>query len=517
MARTKADKSISEALLAVLPSDRRPWYKVPHLIRLNAILVGILLFSSTVGYDISLMNGLQSMGQWTEFMNHPAGAWLGFIGAIQSLGGVIGMPLQASFSNRYGRKPSLWVGYIFLAGGVAMQTATPIPALFIVSRFIVGFSSAWFMSAPVLIAELAYPTQRSKVVALYQPMYYVGSVLSSWATFGCRNMASSWGWRIPVVLQITFPVISIPFVLLCPESPRWLVRNGKSDQARQILTKYHAGGDEQSPLVNFQMEEIADAIRVENELAYTASWMDMLRTKGNRRRLYISATLGVSAQWNGVGIVSYYLSLILNSVGITSVTQQTMVNGFLQIWNLILAIVGAQFVDFAGRRMLFIISTVTMLISYILITGLAGSFATTQVSAVGTAVIPFLFIFYGGYDLAWTPLLVSYPAEIWSYSLRAKGVSLAYMFTYLALLFNQLVNPIALDAIGWKYYILYIALLVIILVNVWFTYPETRGYSLEEMAVLFDQDDLGEDERGSKMKREASHTEHVETSEKSGI
>ncbi|KKK20905.1 hypothetical protein AOCH_007219 [Aspergillus ochraceoroseus] len=194
-----------------------------------------------------------------------------------------------------------------------------------------------------------------------------------------------------------------------------------------------------------------------------------------------------------------------------------MVNGFLQIWNLILAIVGAQFVDFAGRRMLFIISTVTMLISYILITGLAGSFATTQVSAVGTAVIPFLFIFYGGYDLAWTPLLVSYPAEIWSYSLRAKGVSLAYMFTYLALLFNQLVNPIALDAIGWKYYILYIALLVIILVNVWFTYPETRGYSLEEMAVLFDQDDLGEDERGSKMKREASHTEHVETSEKSGI
>lgn len=154
-----------------------------------------------------------------------------------------------------------------------------------------------------------------------------------------------------------------------------------------------------------------------------------------------------------------------------------------------MAIVGSLLVDVAGRRVLFILSTCIMLVSYIIITGLSGTFANTQVSSVGTAVIPFLFIYYGGYDLAFTPLVISYPAEIWSYSMRAKGIAFTSMCTFLALLFNQFVNPIALASIGWKYYILYICLLIIILVTIYFTYPETRGYSLEEVAVVFDGDE----------------------------
>jgi MFS family permease len=187
--------------------------------------------------------------------------------------------------------------------------------------------------------------------------------------------------------------------------------------------------------------------------------------------------------------VSYYLPLILKTIGITSVTKQTLINGFLQIWNLVMAVVGSMLVDFAGRRTLFLLSICIMLVSYIIITGLSGSFANNHVGSVGTAVIPFLFLYYGGYDIAFTPLVMAYPAEIWPYTLRAKGVALTSVSTYLALLFNQFVNPIALDSIAWKYYILYICLLVIILVTIYLTYPETRGYSLEEIAVIFDGDD----------------------------
>lgn len=187
--------------------------------------------------------------------------------------------------------------------------------------------------------------------------------------------------------------------------------------------------------------------------------------------------------------MSYYLPLILKTIGITSVTKQTLINGFLQIWNLVMAVVGSMLVDFAGRRTLFLLSICIMLVSYIIITGLSGSFANNHVGSVGTAVIPFLFLYYGGYDIAFTPLVMAYPAEIWPYTLRAKGVALTSVSTYLALLFNQFVNPIALDSIAWKYYILYICLLVIILVTIYLTYPETRGYSLEEIAVIFDGDD----------------------------
>jgi MFS family permease len=213
------------------------------------------------------------------------------------------------------------------------------------------------------------------------------------------------------------------------------------------------------------------------------------------------------------GVVSYYLTLILKTIGITSVTKQTLINGFLQVWNLIMAVVGSMLVDSAGRRTLFLLSTCIMLVSYIIITGLSGSFANNHMSSVGTAVIPFLFLYYGGYDIAFTPLVMAYPAEIWPYALRTKGVALTSVSTYLALLFNQFINPIALDSIAWKYYILYICLLVVILGTIYLTYPETRGYSLEEIAVIFDGDDaamIAATELNKAAEVNKRETEHLE-------
>lgn len=178
--------------------------------------------------------------------------------------------------------------------------------------------------------------------------------------------------------------------------------------------------------------------------------------------------------------------MILDTIGITSVKEQTLINGFLQLWNLIMSVVGACLVDRAGRRALFLTSTIIMLISYILITALSGVFTQTGTAAVGTAVIPFLFIYYAGYDIAFTPLLLAYPAEIWTFSLRAKGVAISQIATYGALLFNQLINPIAFQAISWKYYFVFLVILFIVLVTIYTTYPETHGYSLEEIAVIFD-------------------------------
>ena len=81
-------------------------------------------------------------------------------------------------------------------------------------------------------------------------------------------------------------------------------------------------------------------------------------------------------------------------------TDQTLINGFLQLWNLIMAALAAFNVDRFGRRTLFLVSSVGMLISYICITGLSGSFAETGSASVGVAVIPFLFLFFGFYDIA---------------------------------------------------------------------------------------------------------------------
>lgn len=98
--------------------------------------------------------------------------------------------------------------------------------------------------------------------------------------------------------------------------------------------------------------------------------------------------------------MSYYLALVLQTVGITSVTDQTLILGCLQIWNLIFAVAAAAAVDKVGRKSLFMASGITMPFSYITITGLSALFAQTGSSDTGLAVIPFLFIFFAGYDIA---------------------------------------------------------------------------------------------------------------------
>lgn len=85
-----------------------------------------------------------------------------------------------------------------------------------------------------------------------------------------------------------------------------------------------------------------------------------------------------------------------------------------------------------------------------------------------------------------TPLLTSYSCEIWQFSLRSRGLAVTWVSAFCALFFNVFINAIALEAIAWRYYIVFIVILIIFLITAFFAYPETRGYTLEQMAVIFD-------------------------------
>jgi len=232
-------------------------------------------------------------------MHHPKGAWLGFINAIQAVGGIITFPIQAFVADRLGRKYCLYFGLFFVILGAVIQTAAKDSGMFIVARFFIGSATAWFSAAAVLITEIAYPSHRAKVTALYNCQFYVGSLISAWVTFGVRNYSTSWAWRVPSLLQLAIPIMAAFGTFASPESPRWLVSKGKIQEARAVLTKYHAGGDSDSALVLFEMAEIEKTLALEREAKNSASYMDMFRTKGNRHRLFITVTLGIFGQWAG--------------------------------------------------------------------------------------------------------------------------------------------------------------------------------------------------------------------------
>lgn len=483
---TPIEDIVGKEIANVLPDYGKPWYRVKHLLVLNLLLLVPLLSAATSGYDGSLMNGLQSMEEWRSEFNNPRGTMLGFINAAQNFGGIIALPFCGWLTDYIGRKWTLTIGLFGIVVATVIQATGHVLGQLIASRFIIGSANMLAAQpAPLLVAELSYPTFRGKLTCLYWATYYVGAILASWSCYGCTGRGDSWAWRIPTILQSAFPIIQIAFLYFVPESPRWLVSKGRVDEAKEILIRYHAAGDKESPLVEQELGEISSALEMES-LASQTTWRALVATPGNRKRTFIAVTLGIFSQWSGTAVVSYYFTLVLNTIGITSSSMQTLINGFLQIFNFVFATLSALLVDFFGRRLLFLWSGIGMLISYIIWTACSAVFEQTGSVAAGRAVVGFIFIFFFHYDIAYTPLLLGYPTEIFPYSLRSKGVSVVLFMCYASLVISSFCNSIAMDNIGWRYYIVFCVILVFVVLNTYFFYPETKGYSLEEIAVLFD-------------------------------
>lgn len=131
-----------------------------------------------------------------------------------------------------------------------------------------------------------------------------------------------------------------------------------------------------------------------------------------------------------------------------------------------------------------------MLLCLSITTIVAALFTEEHIAAAGVAVVPMLFLFFAGFDLAYAPLFIAYPAEILPFQLRAKGIAVTLSTDAVACFFNQYVNPVAFDAIQWRYYIVYVGCLAFFLASVYFLFPETKGRSLEEVSRIFDRKEI---------------------------
>lgn len=132
--------------------------------------------------------------------------------------------------------------------------------------------------------------------------------------------------------------------------------------------QYHANGDQHDAFVQAEFEEIKETIRLEKANS-DQGWLVFFKTRGNRRRLLLIALTSFFSQCSGNGLVSYYLHDILQSVGITTSYDQSLINGGLQIWSFLVALAFAFLVDKVGRRRLFLIAGVGMLLTFSVWTG----------------------------------------------------------------------------------------------------------------------------------------------------
>ncbi|BGP19027.1 hypothetical protein JCM10213v2_007107 [Rhodosporidiobolus nylandii] len=465
--------------------DHVPWYKNSGLVRLWASIFICYMGQFLNGYDGTITGSLQALPLWLSDLGYPNASRIGLLNAMSYIAGVVTGPLAAYTADRFGRKANMRYYSVTMLLGTILGCIAGIPqlegkgyALFCVSKFIIGSGLATaLMTMQILLQELSHPRHRPICAAAFNQSWTLGHVLSAWITFGTSRRNDSWSWRTPYLVQGAFALYILVAVSFVPESPRWLAAQGRLEEARAWLIKYHGNGDEDDELVGLEWEELRGAIEAEKE-AKQEKWSVLLKSKSNRYRLFLAALFTVVPQWDGAAIINFYYSQILAQVGITGAATVTGIGAGLSMWS-------------------WAVQIAPFLIAFnVAVTAASAMYDKTGSSKSGIAAVFFVWM-YSGADSFVTGLFYRYdnrlslaeewrlPSECLSFSLRAKGMSVWNTANQLTGLYNAYVNSVALSAIGWRYYTVFLALLFIWYGALWYFMPETYGLTLEEIDILF--------------------------------
>lgn len=371
---TKTSHADRQALESTTPLTNKtgPWWRDSGLLKLNLLLFFPLLSEYTQGYDASIINNVQQLSRWQSDFHHPHGQILGLMGASYWVGNIVGVVLISFLSDRLGRRISLISGAVLCILGTGIATGAVNQAMFIVGRFVLGLGGVVVGAVgPILMTELAYPSQRATATALSNTTYSAGAIIAAWITFGSFRLGSSWAWRLPSIFQGLPSVLQVCGVYFLPESPRWLVSQGRDDEALRILAQYHGAGDSNDSVVQFEFVEIKGTIEAEI-LARKTGWKTLFATRGNRWRAGIMIWCGICKQWSGNGLVSYYLGSMLKSSGITSQLDTTLITATSAMFSFACSLAFAFLPARVGRRRLMLISMAGMWVVFSLITATTG-------------------------------------------------------------------------------------------------------------------------------------------------
>ncbi|KAJ7590279.1 general substrate transporter [Mycena floridula] len=487
----------SEAIVSRLAADDTvPWYSKPNLRILYLVLLPTCIgVEMTSGFDSSMMNGLQAVDSWDTFYHSPRSTLLGLMSAAYSLGAIVALPLVPYVNDEWGRRRAIVFGSILMIIGAVLQTASQNFAMFVISRLILGLGIPFaIVAASSLIGELSHPKERARLGSLFNSCYFIGSIVAAGVTLGTFSMKSDWGWRIPSLLQITPSILQITFIVFLPESPRWLISKGRGEEAFAILAKYHGEGDIHSEFVKAEYVQIEKTIELELEYSKT-SWKEFVSTSGMRKRLLVASGLGLFTQWSGNGLTSYLLARILDQIGIHSNKEKNLINLALTAWGFVNATALALTVSRFKRRTMYLTCTISLLLIFTAWTIASARYVQTGSTSASTAVLVFIFLYSPAYNLGYNALTYTFLVELFPFHARAKGITIFQWFGRMAGFLNQFVNPIGLANSGWKYYITYVVWLAFEVVFVYFLFPETAHRTLEELAFLYEGDQIREEQK----------------------
>ncbi|XP_042519574.1 probable inositol transporter 2 [Macadamia integrifolia] len=279
-------------------------------------------------------------------------------------GAIIGAAIGGWMNDRFGRRISILVAdSLFFLGAIVMASA-PNPALLIVGRVFVGLGVGMAsMTSPLYISEASPAKVRGALVSTNAFLITGGQFLSYLINLAFTKAPGTWRWMLGVA---GLPAL-FQFVLMwgLPESPRWLYRKGREEEAKAILKRIYPT-DEVEIEIQALKESVETEVKEEGS-SEKINFTKILKTRTVRRGLVAGVGLQIFQQFVGINTVMYYSPTIVQLAGFASNQTALLLSLISAGLNAFGSIISIYFVDRTGRKKLLIISLTGVIISLALL------------------------------------------------------------------------------------------------------------------------------------------------------
>ncbi|XP_038723868.1 polyol transporter 5-like isoform X2 [Tripterygium wilfordii] len=452
--------------------------------------------SVLLGYDIGVMSGAVIYIKDDLKINDTQ---VEIITGIISVYSLIGSGLAGRTSDWIGRRYTIILaGAIFFAGAILMGFATNY-AFLMVGRFVAGIGVGYaLMIAPVYTAELAPASIRGFLTSFPEVFINSGVLLGYVSNYAFSKLPTNLGWRFMLGIGAVPSFFLALGVLAMPESPRWLVMQGRLGDAKRVLDKT-SDTPEEAQLRLADIKQVSgipedqndDVVQVPKKQSHGEGvWKELLLHPTPAVRHILLAGVGILffQQASGVDSVVVYSPRIFEKAGITSNNGKLLATIAVGVSKTLFIFISTFLLDKVGRRPLLLCSNGFMIVSL-----LALSVSLTVIDhnhqkvswAVGLAFASVLGV-VGSFSMGFGPIPWVYSSEVFPLRLRAQGMALGVAANRLTsgVLSMTFISMYKTMTIGGAFFF-YAGIAIVSWIFFFFCLPETHGRTLEDMEVLF--------------------------------
>ena len=353
--------------------------------------------------------------------------------------------------DRFGRIRTIAMGSIFVIIGSILLSSSYSLAQLIVGRIVLGLGFGMLSATvPVWQSESSPAEHRGALVVLEGLFASIGLALSQWVDLGLYFASSSVSWRFPLALPIVFALIILAVLPFLPDSPRWLVKKGRLEEAREVLAALEDTSGN-SDVVEEDIKKMQLSLSETGKGDFRSLLHNGQSRLLNRTLLAMFSTF--SQQINGIGVIGFYTDTIFEELlGLDPVIARVL-SGSIYTWQICSAIVAFYTIDRVGRRKLMMLGNLGMGIMFVIVAGTVSQAASSRTCSIVAAVCVFLIATF--FAVGALGINYLYGTEVAPLSHRVPIYALTsgtlWSFNFLVVE----ITPVGFSSLGYKFFIIF--------------------------------------------------------------